>query len=204
VLTGELFRRWLAQPNLIYEMFQTEANKKIDADYWPGAHLQQENRFKLKLEDPEKTNRLLKSFSSPEFKPGDLFSSTAWIDFDNAGRPYLSDKTREMIKEKCTVFAEPELRDALKNIETMVAAINKFKSFGRERTGRDVSLSDFPGLKMNGDELQTDVSGFIRAFYFENDPDYQLNKTGFVTGASYHGGRKSPKIPAGFELSESD
>jgi hypothetical protein len=196
-LTGELFRRWLQNPNLIYETYQQAANEKIDKDYWPGASQQMKDKFELKLNDPERVQRLLKTFESPAYRP-EVFWNVQWISFDS-GNPYISDETMELIKQRCTVDSDPEIEKAIKTLKEFVKCYNSLKEFAELKSGRSINLSDMPGFKPTTDGITADVGAMLHELFFKNSPDFQ-QQINIGYGAPETQQAKKVKTPEGFKL----
>ena len=106
-LTSELFLSWIKNPELMEELFNKAADKTINSTLWPGASEMMKGRFyDLKqVFDYDLMIANIDSLNMDPLSPSLIFFNRAWISFKD-DKPYISDETIELIRDKCSLTAE--------------------------------------------------------------------------------------------------
>ena len=197
-LNKELFLKWCDSPELIYHLYDMESSKKLET-FWPGASVQAKAKlFVFEPDDPGRVTRLLRSFHSPVYAQQDVFCRPEMIDFNN-GMPYISDETRERIKQHCTIERTPETEKLFTDLEAFCSNYNGLVAYLENKTGHKITLSNFRGIKIDENNgISPDTAELIRELYYKNSPDYRQNVVVGVPGQMEP--VKAPKVPVGFEL----
>jgi len=173
-LTDELFQSWIKDAGLMEKMFNQKADESLNKVF-PGAATMWKrdqrpydlNQF---LDDPGRLLRTLQGLKPSIVMGG--FASVKWISFKD-GMPYLDDKHRELIKQKCSIAGTPENLKLKTELEGFSGSYNSFLAMLEAKFQRKFILRDFKGLKVDENGvLGPDFANLLKMIMQTSDPDF--------------------------------
>jgi hypothetical protein len=173
-LDAETFQSWLKDHMLMEVMFNEKADESLNKVF-PGAAAmwkrdQRPYDLNTFLDDPGRLLRTLQGLK-PNIPLGG-FASVKWISFKD-GMPYLDDKHRELIKQKCGIEATPENIKLKTELENFSGSYNSFLAMLEAKFQRKFILRDFKGLKVDENGvLGPDFANLLKMIMQTSDPAY--------------------------------
>jgi len=183
-------------------MFNEKADERLDTVF-PGAAAMWKrdqrpydlNQF---LDDPGQLERTLEMIE-PNVPLGG-FVSVKWISFKQ-GMPYLDEKHKQLIKDKCTIPATSENLKLKKQLEDFSGGYNEFLAFLESRFKRKIILRDFRGIKVDENGvLGPDFANLLKMITKSTDPDYHESVSAPGRSIPKPEVKKQVKVPESFKM----
>jgi hypothetical protein len=87
--------------------------------------------------------------------------------------PFLSDETKQAIREKCTIPGTPENVKLKTELEGFSGSYNQFLATIEAKFGRKIILKDFRGISVSeSGHLGPDYRNLLKMIMQTSDPDY--------------------------------
>jgi len=195
VLTKKLFLQWLQEFDLLEKLYAEETARLEYEKYGPAREDLTQPMFQIHITDRPRLERGLLLLSGQISTLRYCFASNEWIDFDASGKPFLSDETKQAIREKCTFKKTKENEKLLSDLKTFCGTYNDLLAFLEMKTGRKIRLSDFKGVRIEDGHASPDTVSLLQELFYKQEPGYVDEHAQYINAPKAET-PKAVKIPA--------